>query len=360
MNNSKPKILHIAQQNFAGMPIDFVKMHRDAGYESRLLTMYNSRIKYAQDIDLNLYLPQNKLSDKWRHKKFISDTTEITNAKYYEVHNIMEKLYFRLRDLKNKRKISEAIHKYNLYDFDIYHFDGGMDLFRDSRFAKKLKSMNKKIVLCYFGSDLRVRGIFKEMEAISDLNLTVEFDHLKLYKNINYIFFPFDIPEVSIKKDFGIGRMKVLHSPTNRLFKGTNKILNVINELKNEFEFDFILAENMARTELLKLKSECHLAIDTVGGISGGTGYGKNSIENLSLGLPTITEFTEDYMKFLPENPFITSNINDLKQVMTGILRKPQILKEYSEKGIKWVKKYHGFQSVNKRLEELYIKAGII
>ncbi|MEZ4691087.1 MAG: hypothetical protein R3A12_13370 [Ignavibacteria bacterium] len=72
----------------------------------------------------------------------------------------MEKIYFDLRDLKNKNKIESLIKDKGLYGFDIYHFDGGMDFFRDLRFAKELKRRGKKIVCCYFGSDLRTRGDF--------------------------------------------------------------------------------------------------------------------------------------------------------------------------------------------------------
>ena len=36
------------------------------------------------------------------------------------------------------------------------------------------------------------------------------------------------------------------------------------------------------------------------------------------------------------------------------------LLKEYSEKGRKWVEKYHSFESVNKKLTDLYIKHNIV
>ena len=355
----KPRILHIAPENFAGMPIDFVKMHRNAGYDAHLVTMYSSPIKYEADISLNLPLPRSKISKKWRNQKFFKNA-KTGNVKYYSEKNSFEKIFFAIRDRKNRDKILNSIMKYKLYDFDIYHFDGGMDFFRDSRFAKQLKSMGKKIVMCYFGSDLRTRGIFKDMESISNLNLTVEFDHLKIYKNVNYIFFPVHFPEIIFQEKNYFGKLKIIHSPTNRTFKGTDSILKVISKLKNDFDFEFILAENMQREELLRLKKNCHLAIDTVGGIYGGSGYGKNSIENLSFGLPTITEFTKDYKEFLPENPFISSNIDELYNVIAGILKEPQVLNKYAEAGINWVKKYHGFESVNNRLEDLYKVAGII
>jgi glycosyltransferase involved in cell wall biosynthesis len=346
------KILHIAPQNFAGMPMDFVNMHNFFGIESRLITIYKNTLSFEEDISINLPINTGKLAKKWRDSK-------IDELRFYKPKNFLEATYFKFRDFKNRSKITSYIDDYKLYDYDIYHFDGGMDLFRDLRFAKELKKRGKKIVCCYFGSDLRTRGIFKELDDMSDLNLTVEYDHLNLYKDLNYLFFPFDTKNYPYLYKIN-SKVKIIHSPTNRIFKGTNKILQVIEELKKEKDFEFLLIENTEREKVLKLKRECNLAIDQVGGELGGTGYGKNSIENLSLGLPTITEFTDDYLKFIPENPFITCNIKSLKENLVKIIDKPELLQSYSENGRKWIEKYHSFESVNAKLMDLYKTKGII
>jgi hypothetical protein len=234
-----------------------------------------------------------------------------------------------------------------------------MDLYRDVKFAKKLKENGKKIVCCYFGSDLRSRGIFKDLDEISDLNLTVEFDHQFIHPAINYIYFPFDTESYSFK----INRnkiLKIIHSPTNRLFKGTDKIIPVIEDLKKEIKIDFILAENMDRNSVLKLKSECDLAIDQVGGLFGGTGYGKNSIENLSMGIPTITEFTDEYLNFINNNPFIHTNIENLRETIINLNNNRETLENLAINGRKWVENTHSFEVVNRSLTELYSKYEIL
>ena len=108
------------------------------------------------------------------------------------------------------------------------------------------------------------------------------------------------------------------------------------------------------------MKRTCNLAIDQVGGEEGGTGYGKNSIENFSMGLPTITEFTDDYLNFLKDNPFIHSSIGTLKKNISFIIDNPSILKEYSYKAREWVVRHHSFKAVNEKLMELYKKYNII
>ena len=247
------------------MPLDFVKMHRQSGYESRLVTLYKNTLNFEEDICLELPLHTGKIAKSWRDNK-------IAEVKYYEPKNIFESFYFKFRDYKNKNRINKIIDEFKLYDYEVFHFDGGMDLFWDLRFAKELKKRGKNIVCCYFGSDLRTLGIFKELDKMSDLNLTVEFDHIILNKNINYLFFPFDVDQFDFKLP-ETDRVKIIHSPTNRLFKGTDKILKVIEDLKKEKDFDFILLENKNREEVLETKKTCNLAIDQVGGEEGGTGY---------------------------------------------------------------------------------------
>jgi hypothetical protein len=78
------------------------------------------------------------------------------------------------------------------------------------------------------------------------------------------------------------------------------------------------------------------------------------------MGLPTITEFSDEYLKFLPENPFISVNINTLKSTIIEIADKRQLPEEFAVKGRDWAEKYHSFGAVNSRLEELYIKHSIV
>jgi len=340
------------------MPMDFVKMHRQNNIDSRLITLYKNTLNFEEDVCINLPFHTGAKSKKWRDSK-IANAGHSNVRKFYKPKNLIENIYFKVRDFNNKSSIEETINKYKLYNFDIYHFDGGMDLYRDLRFAKKLKKINKKIVCCYFGSDLRTRGVFKKLDEMSDMTLTVEFDHLNIHPNINYVYFPFNVNQFDIKPRDN-KRLKIIHSPTNRKFKGTDKIIEVIDEIKKVRDIDFILLEKMDRNEVLKIKSECDLAIDQVGGELGGSGYGKNSVENLSMGVPTITEFSEDYLKFIKDNPFIHSTIDTLKEKLISLIDNRNIIKEYSVKGRRWVEKYHSFESVNKRLNELYSEYNIV
>jgi len=356
------KILHIAPLNFAGVPYDFYKMHNAVGDQSRIVTLHKNERIFPEDICLNLPLPYQYLAKKLRRKKVLSlEQIDRTTVHYFNTRNILDKTYYTLFDLLASPKIEKAINVYNLNEFDIIHYDGGLDFYRNSQQALKWKKQGKKIVCCYYGSDLRIRGLIKEMDQISDLNLTSEYDHLALKKDLNYLFYPYDTSELPTRKEKNNNTIKIVHSPTNRKYKGTELIVSVIDKIKKERKIEFLLLENIDRTKLLEIKSECDISIDQVGGTMGGTGYGKAGLETLAMEIPTITNMTKDYADWLPENPFIVANnFNELYKSLIELIDNESYRIENGKKGIAWVEKYHSFKSVNENLMKLYQEKGII
>ena len=356
------KILHIAPQNYAGVPYDFYKMHCECGDKSHLITFHKNPLNFTEDICLELPLPNFSLAKIWRRKKMeLMETNKSFSTPIFQPKNFLERFYFQINDLKKSSLIEETIEKFKVNDFDIIHYDSGLDFFRDSRQAIKWKKMGKKIVCCYYGSDLRIRGLIKELDAISDLNITSEYDHLSLKKDLEYIFYPYNPKELPERKKNESDRIKIVHSPTNRKYKGTELILAVIDKIRSERKIEFILLENMNRAKVLEIKSECDICIDQVGGTMGGTGYGKAGIETLAMGIPTITNMTKKYEEWLPENPFVVaSNGDELYDRLSSLISDEKMRNDFGDRGKNWVKKYHGYENVNKRLYELYKKYNII
>ncbi len=350
------KILHLAPQNYAGVPYDFFKMHNTVGDYSRLITYHKNQRDFPEDICLNLPLPDFSAAKKWRRKKVLDKERDASaGTPVFAPRNVFEKYYFDINDKLKKKKIEEAIEKYNLNDFDIIHFDAGLDFYRYPEQALKWKKQGKKIVCCYYGSDLRLRGIIKELDEISDLNITSEYDHLTMKKDIHYLFYPYDASELPVKNNSENDIVTIIHSPTNRKYKGTDLIISVIEKIKKEKKINFILMENKPRDEVLKEKSRSDICIDQVGGTMGGTGYGKAGLETLAMGITTITNMTKEYSNWIPENPFtIANNEKELYEKLIELIQDKKLRDQFGESGKRWVKKYHSFENVNSRLKELY------
>ena len=51
-----------------------------------------------------------------------------------------------MRDFLWSFKVEKAIKELNLLDYDIYHFEWGLDFYRNCCFVERLKELNKKII----------------------------------------------------------------------------------------------------------------------------------------------------------------------------------------------------------------------
>ncbi len=365
-----PSILHIAPENTAGVPYNVMEMQNQFRLPARLITFYKIPFDFPEDICLNLKLPRGRLAMGWRKFKQAKLHEELREQKadkyshlpYFAPRNFFENLYLKYREKKNKISFAEALNKVNSSDFPVIHFDGGIDFFSDSRTAKKWKLDGKKIVNCYFGDDLRTRGIVKEMDELSDLNLTFEYDHTLRHPNINFLFFPFDNSTINFTGDEDYdasGTLKIVHAPTNRIIKGTPEILSAIDEVRKHRKIKFVLIEDLPREKVIEAKSGCHIAIDQIGN-RGGTGYGINSLETLSMGIPTITDMNCGFDTWLPENPFITADKDTLAEKIIELIDNRDLRLKKRKVSRAWVEKYHSYKSVFAELLKLYKKHNII
>lgn len=359
----KYSVLHIAPENFAGVPMDFKRMHERFGQSSRLITLHRNPLGFDEDICCDFPISRSRVAKSYRlHRSLSKQGYKKEEELFWKSGSWIESVYFSYQTMRRLPYVKALISGLNLDSFDIIHYDGGLDFTRDSRFAKRWKRMNKPIVTCYYGSDLRARGIIREMDAMSDLRITSEFDHLAMKSDLEYVFYPYDaseLPTCDPKKDFS--HVRIVHSPTNRLYKGTELILSVIEKLQRSFNFEFHLLENMSRSEVLSIKSQCTISIDQVGGSYGGTGYGKAGIESLAMGIPTITNMTHDYATWLPDNPFVIANTaKELENQLINLIQSPDLCSSIGEHGKHWVYTYHSYENVHSHLEELYHKYGIL
>ena len=109
-------------------------------------------------------------------------------------------------------------------------------------------------------------------------------------------------------------------TPTNRYYKGSEKIINVCSQIANENDnVDFILIEKTEHKKVLKIKESCDILIDQIGN-HGGIGYGMNSVESMAMGLCCMTEMTDECNTFFKGHPFININEHNFKQKLTSLI----------------------------------------
>jgi hypothetical protein len=358
------KILHLCDQNWVGTASTFVKCHNKLGNYARMVTLSRCANEFEEDICLDLPLVRGSRLDM-ALKRMVSlvhanapKTEDVEGMRSWRPRSGLERTLFALRDSLWAPKIYSVIEKHDLLDFDIYHLESGSGFFRDARIIKKLKALGKKIVCYYLGTDLRVRGVIPEIDSLSDLNITTEFDHLSLHPDLRFSFLPFEVDRFQVREKES-ERLRICHAPRNRLLKGTARIIEVVREMERRHGVELVLIEGKPHQEALRLKSTCDLAIDQVGD-RGGTGYGVNSLETLSMGIPTLTSFTPEFEAYLPDHPFITVDPVTLPEKLEQVILDGQLRRQKGMEGRRFVAKYHDAEKVTLSIYAMYRELGWI
>jgi hypothetical protein len=198
------------------------------------------------------------------------------------------------------------------------------------------------------------------VDAASDLDLTIEYDHLRLAPRLRYMFLPLDVTRHAVT-DPGRNEkpVRIGHSPTRRELKGTEAVLGAVREVGKRHEIELVLIEGMPHEEALRAKATCHIFVDQVGN-KGGTGYGVSSVESLAMGIPTITDMAPDMERFLPDHPFVLATPATLAEKIVPLVQSPQARREKGKEARAWVMRTHHSDTVVERIYELYAMKGWI
>ncbi len=351
------KILHIAPFNTSGVPITFVRAERKLGHTSRLVTLGWDRREYQEDICLDL-----PLLDFWGTrlvKRLVSHPSKMavnnqaaTPEKLpieWRPNGWRERTLVDLRERLWTRHVNAFMDEINFWDFDVYQLDGGLEFFRDGRVVSQLKDRGKSVICCYTGSDLRTRGVIPAINALSDLNVTLELDHLALHPDIHHVFFPFEVSNFKPRPEIISDKIRIGHAPTNRLAKGSDKIIAAVEHLKSQFPVELDLIENISYKESLGRKAKCHIFIDQIGDL----GYGLNSLESMAMGIPTCSCLVTGFAETYPEHPFIVINENNIRDRLTELITDSELRTWHAQQGRSWVERFHAGTSVVNRIHEL-------
>jgi hypothetical protein len=347
------KSLHFSYYNTVNVPLTFCKVYDAMGHSGRLLTLYRHRGNIPEDICLNkkpfdpLWLRRIRDNREKQAEISVVRAAEQGTVWEYKPRGLVERAFFSLRDAVRSIEFSRLARKYGLYDFDIYHFHSGMDFFRDCRWVKQLAAMGKPIVCHYHGPDIRARGVIRDMDRASRLNVTSEFDLLALYPGLRYLPLPFDCSHLPAATDPpGAGRkLRIIHTPSNPAAKGTHLIEPVLAQVAKERDVEYRILTGVSHQQVVEEKARSHIAIEQVGNF-GGTGYGVNSLETLAMNMPTLTEFTPGYSKFLTDHPFVLVTRDTLRGELLKLIDNEEYRTRVGAQGRPWILKNHSFAGV--------------
>jgi glycosyltransferase involved in cell wall biosynthesis len=203
---------------------------------------------------------------------------------------------------------------YWFFSFNIFHFYYGTTLLPNQIDLPFYKLFNKKVVFHYLGNDIQgykgsvekykwtnMRGFIGDRDPDEyDKRITKRFLYETNYADKQIVCAPYlsEFVQKSIVLPLAINTQSfkytkhpqndipiLMHAPTHRAFKGTNYIIEAIENLKREgYKFIFQTIEIATHQDLKELYIKCDVFIDQ---IMGGW-YGTASIEAMALGRPVI------------------------------------------------------------------------
>lgn len=257
--------------------------------------------------------------------------------------------------------------------FECFHFHFGWSLLPGAMDLKFLKIMKKRVFMEFHGSDIRwsfnrekydglplppvnkkrQKKIKKILKYVDGVILHDE----ELRKHLPDIEVPVYIVPLRVNvKDIepsypekAVQKPVIVHAPSKRGNKGTQYVLETLDNIKEDFEF--ILVENKSHEEAVEIYKKADLIIDQ---LLAGT-YGVFSIEAMALGKPVLTYIDEEMIKTFPEDiPIISSSRYSLKDNLEEMILDADKRNEVGYEGRQYVREYHDYQKNALVLEKIY------
>lgn len=285
-----------------------------------------------------------------------------------------------------KHSLNNVYKLYCFFKFDIFHFYYGKTFFPYNFDLYFYRFLGKKVVMEYLGNDIQLYGIstakykwtnmsfimtksegnsydlkiskrLKSENKFCDIQLVCAPIYLEFAPKAKLIPLAINLDEYELNQvDFDIkDKLIVLHAPTDRNFKGTNFILDVINELIDDgYNIELRLIENLNHSQLMSEYKQCHVFIDQI--LAGW--YGTAAIEAMALSKPVVAFLRENYLDSVEYGltiPIINANPDNFKEVfLREVILKKQDLKDIGINSRLFVEKVHCSKKVTQKLIELY------
>lgn len=335
----------------------FVRAERKLGHDSRLITLGVSRQERNEDICLRLpYLDSGwtrvaKRLFTPRKRRTVDNVARIPEKipLKWKPANRGEMMLFRIREGLWTSRIEAALKEHRIFQYDVYQLDGGLGFYRDGRIIRRCKEQGGRVICCYTGSDLRTRGVIPEIDAVSECNVTVEFDHLQYHPRIHHVPFPLETASFMPKLQNQGRRIRIGHAPTNRAAKGSEQILRVFHRLEENFPIESVIIEGLPYSEAISRKRTCDVFVDQLGDL----GYGMNGIEALAMGIPACSSLAPGFRNAYPDHPFLEVQAETLEAALIRLIEDTDFREKKGREGRRWVRRVHESVAVVRKIHRL-------
>lgn len=345
------KVLHLPT-SVGGNSWGLAQAEKSIGLDSRVLIDNNTWLNYKNDICLNL---QDKNTFSAVLKRI--------------------QTFFQIRT-----------------KYDVFHFNYGtslLDFVYRAIFVLDLPFYKGKKIMTYNGSDARQNlnilcgkfiGEIYEIEPYNNVDrnnkikkriekVTKHVDHIfSLNPDLMYFlppekttFLPYtiagwnDIDELPFQIE---QKIKIVHSPTNRAFKGSKYILEALERLQQKYDhIEVTIVEGIPYDKALKLYQEAHIVIDQI--LIGW--YGAFAVEVMKMGKPLAVFIRKEDLHFIPDQmandlleTIINIDQNNIESTIEHYINNTDKLYVKSKQSIDYVQKWHDPVKIATIVKDVY------
>jgi glycosyltransferase involved in cell wall biosynthesis len=346
----KIRVLHLPV-NVSSIPSTAAKILKDRGHEVYVISLAKSNIQSNEGV---IFVP------------------------VFRAKGIFSKILIRL--------LKTIYFIYYVSKVDIVHYHQTTFTYRPSLEALIIKALNKRAIVQFHGSEIRVPEIefldniyYKEaylknnlkyfgtltksksvQEAFSKITDSCIHSYAKekyvdktQFTKTYVVFHPFEVSRVQPKyPDPDKREPLVVHAPSKRNIKGTSHVLRTIELLKKQgYKFDFKLIEGMEHEKALQLLGEADIILDEF----ILSGYEMLSLEGMALGKPVVTFLLENTHRKYPNSlPIVNANIDNLPQKLAMLIKDGNLRYRLGVEGRKYVETYHSEEAYYENIIGIY------
>ena len=270
--------------------------------------------------------------------------------------------------------------------YDVLHFHGGATIMKgalDLDEANDLalyRILRKTMLMTYWGSDARLYSVAdsrnpyyrlmgddpaaeagrrRRMQQMARFLRVATVPDIELREHVEPYFERVEVVPVVVRtKDVFPTYVEddpeplVVHAPSKRNIKGTQFVLEALDELrKRKVPFRFQLVENTSNERVQEILARADVLVDQLLlGICGMPG-----LDAMALGKPVVTYLREDLQGMYPDGfPAVPVTKDTLADVLEGLLRDFPRRRELGIAGRRYVERHHSPEVLGAKLLDLY------
>lgn len=155
------------------------------------------------------------------------------------------------------------------------------------------------------------------------------------------------------------GTVRVAHAPNHRGFKGTEYIIDAVQQLQAEgLDVKLVLLERIQNSEVRRiLTSEVDVLVEQIVSM----GYALNGVEGMAAGLPVVANLEDDRhtavlrrYSYLDECPILSAGPETIADSLRALVIDPDLRERLGRAGVAYAAKYHSDEAAQYLYGSIY------